>query len=138
MKRLSVAFICVGNSCRSQMAEGFAKHFGNDFLEVYSAGTEPTDSVNPQAIEAMKRAGIDITGQYPKLLEEIPKELDIIITMGCNVKCPFIPCKFREDWGLDDPVGKPNEEFDVIRDKIKRKVIEMIEKIEKREIKFEV
>ena len=74
MKRLSVAFICVGNSCRSQMAEGFAKHFGNDFLEVYSAGTEPTDSVNPQAIEAMKRAGIDITGQYPKLLEEIPKE----------------------------------------------------------------
>ena len=128
-----VAFICVGNSCRSQMAEGFAKHYGSDVLEVYSAGTEPADAVNPDAVLVMKEAGIDISSQYPKLLKDIPSELDIVITMGCNVQCPFIPSKHREDWGLEDPVGKPVEEFRKIRDTIGENVKQLVEKIKKQE-----
>jgi len=128
-----VAFICVGNSCRSQMAEGFTKHYGSDVLEVYSAGTEPADAVNPDAVLVMKEAGIDISSQYPKLLKDIPSELDIVITMGCNVQCPFIPSKHREDWGLEDPVGKPVEEFRKIRDTIRENVEQLVEKIKKQE-----
>lgn len=128
-----VAFICVGNSCRSQMAEGFAKHYGSDVLEVYSAGTEPADAVNPDAVLVMKEAGIDISSQYPKLLKDIPPQLDIVVTMGCNVQCPFIPSKHREDWGLEDPVGKPVEEFRKIRDTIGENVKQLVEKIKKQE-----
>ena len=128
-----VAFICVGNSCRSQMAEGFTKHYGSDVLEVYSAGTEPADAVNPDAVLVMKEAGIDISSQYPKLLKDIPPQLDIVVTMGCNVQCPFIPSKHREDWGLEDPVGKPVEEFRKIRDTIGENVKQLVEKIKKQE-----
>ncbi len=126
-----VAFVCVGNSCRSQIAEGYAKEYGGDVLEVYSAGTDPADQVKSNAIKVMEEVGIDISEQYPKLLEDIPAELDILITMGCGVECPFIPCKMREDWGLDDPVGKPVEIFRETRDIIKRKVKELIEKAKK-------
>ncbi len=129
-----VAFICVGNSCRSQMAEGFAKHYGSDVLDAYSAGTEPAGAVNPDAVLVMKEAGIDISSQYPKLLKDIPSELDIVITMGCNVQCPFIPSKHREDWGLEDPVGKPVEEFRKIRDTIRENVEQLVEKIKKQEL----
>lgn len=129
MKKLKVAFVCVGNSCRSQMAEGFTRHYGDDILEIYSAGTIPTERVNPDAVSVMKGAGVDITDQYPKLMEDIPSELDILITMGCNVECPYVPCSFREDWGLDDPVGKPVEEFIKTRDTIENKVKDLIEKV---------
>lgn len=124
-----VAFVCTGNSCRSQMAEGFARKLGFDVFDVYSAGTHPTDKINPLAIEVMKEAGIDITEQYPKTLDEIPSGLDILITMGCGVVCPFVPNKHKEDWGLDDPVGKPVEEFRRVRDIIEQKVIELIDNI---------
>lgn len=126
--KYKVAFVCIGNSCRSQMAEGFAKEYGSDVLEVYSAGTNPADEVKPNAIEAIKEIGIDISDQYPKLLEDIPAELDILITMGCGVECPFVPCKMREDWDLDDPVGKPMEIFRETRDVIENKVKKLIEK----------
>ncbi len=129
MLKIKIGFICVGNSCRSQMAEGFAKEYGNTIFEVYSAGTKPAKRVSPNAVEVMKEASIDISGQKPKLLTEIPSELDILITMGCGVECPFIPCNFREDWGLDDPVGKPIAEFREIRDIIKDKVLKLIDKI---------
>src|SRR5690554_1465080 len=107
-----VAFICVHNSCRSQIAEALGKRFAGDVLESYSAGTEPKPQINQDAVRLMKELyGIDMEkGQYPKLLDEIPP-VDIVITMGCGVECPYLPSKHREDWGLDDPTGKSDEEF---------------------------
>lgn len=132
--KVKVAFICVANSCRSQMAEGFAKHYGSDVLEVYSAGTKLAEKVNPNAVEVMKEVGIDISSHHPKLLDEIPQKVDILITMGCNVECPYIPCKLKEDWGLDDPDGKPLDEFRKTRDIIESKVKELIKRVKNNEI----
>lgn len=132
--KYKVAFVCVGNSCRSQMAEGFAREYAGDILDVYSAGTDPSSEVKPNAVKAMKEKEIDISDQYPKLLEEIPSELDILITMGCGVECPYIPCKFREDWGLDDPDGQPMEVFRETREIIDQKVKDLIEKVRNGEI----
>lgn len=129
-----VAFVCIGNSCRSQMAEGFAKEYAGDFLDVYSAGTDPASEVKANAIMVMKEVGIDISDQHPKLLAEIPSELDILITMGCGVECPYIPCKFREDWGLDDPAGKSIDVFRKTGKIIDQKVKELIKKIKNDEI----
>lgn len=126
-----VAFVCVGNSCRSQMAEGFAKHYGKDLIEVYSAGTEIAKEVNPLAIEVMKEVGIDISSHFPKSIFDIPKEVDFLITMGCGVECPFIPCKVKEDWGLEDPATKHIEEFRKVRDEIEKKVLDLIDSIKK-------
>ena len=107
-----VAFICVHNSCRSQIAEALGKHLASDVFESYSAGTETKDRINPDAVRIMKQLyGIDMEKtQRPKLLEDIPP-VEIVITMGCNVECPYLPSKHREDWGLDDPTGMPDEEF---------------------------
>ncbi len=109
---VKVAFICVHNSCRSQIAEALGKHFASDVFESYSAGTEVKDKINPDAVRLMKSLyGIDIEQrQRPKLLAEIPP-VDSVITMGCNVECPYLPCKRREDWGLVDPTGKSDAEF---------------------------
>ncbi|MFW5790463.1 MAG: arsenate reductase ArsC [Halanaerobiaceae bacterium] len=134
MEKFKVGFICVGNSCRSQMAEGFAREYGSDIFDVYSAGTDPAPEVKPNAVKAMAEEDIDISEQYPKLLKEIPAELDILITMGCNVECPYIPCKFREDWGLDDPAGHPIEVFRETRDIIQDKVQDLIEKVKAGEL----
>ncbi len=124
-----VAFVCVHNSCRSQMAEGWAKYFGSDVLEAYSAGTENYPEVKPLAVEVMEEAGVDMSEHHPKLLSDIPAEVDILITMGCNVECPFLPCSLREDWGLEDPSGGPIEGYRETRDIIKEKVKELIEKV---------
>lgn len=132
--KLKVAFVCTGNSCRSQMAEGFARHLGSDALEIYSAGTHPASEINPNAKAVMKEAGVDIGNQYPKLLDDIPYEMDILIKMGCGVVCPFLPNKYEEDWGLEDPVGKPVDEFRKTRDIIKDKVIGLIDKVKKNEL----
>lgn len=107
-----VAFICVHNSCRSQIAEALGKHFASGVFESYSAGTEVKDKINPDAARLMKQLyEIDMEqSQRPKLLTEIPP-VDVVVTMGCNVECPYLPCKRREDWGLPDPTGKPDEEF---------------------------
>ena len=134
MEKYKVGFICVGNSCRSQMSEGYAREYADDLFEVYSAGTKPSDQVKPNAVEVMKEEGIDISSQYPKKLEEIPSELDILITMGCDVECPFIPCEYRNDWNLDDPAGKPIDEFRRIRNIIKDNVKNLIEMVEQGEI----
>ena len=109
------------------MAEGFANEHGSKFFKVYSAGTHPASMVNPDSIEAMKEKGIDISMQYPKSLGEIPGELDVLITMGCGVECPYIPAGFREDWGIEDPVGLPLTEFRRIRDIIEKKVMVLVE-----------
>lgn len=107
-----VAFICVHNSCRSQIAEALCKHFAGNVFECYSAGTETKQQINQDAVRLMKELyGIDMEKtQHSKLLSDIPP-VDIVVTMGCNVECPFLPCKHREDWGLDDPAGTSDEEF---------------------------
>lgn len=130
MGKYKTAFVCTGNSCRSQMAEGWAKHLGSHILESYSAGTHPATEINPLAIAVMKEVGVDITSQIPKLLDEIPYEIDILITMGCGVECPYLPNDYRADWGLEDPVGKPIEEFRKTRDIIKVKMLELIKMLE--------
>lgn len=115
-----VAFICVHNSCRSQIAEALGKHLASDTFISYSAGTETVPKINQDAVYFMKQIyGIDMEKtQSSKLIDAIPN-VDIVITMGCNVNCPFLPCKYREDWGLEDPTGKSEEEF--------KKVIQTIE-----------
>ena len=129
-----VAFICVHNSCRSQMAEAFGKILGLNIFESYSAGTEERDKINQDAVRIMKEIGVDMElTQKPKLLREIP-EVDIVITMGCNVSCPTLPCKHREDWGLEDPSGKSDEEFINTRDKIKEKVEDLVSRIKNGQI----
>ena len=111
--KLKVAFVCVHNSCRSQIAEALGKHLASDVFDCYSAGTETKPEINQDAVRIMKaQYGIDMEKtQYSKLLEELPP-VDIVVTMGCNVQCPHLPCRHREDWGLDDPTGKSDSEFE--------------------------
>lgn len=127
MKR--VAFICVHNSCRSQMAEAFGKVLGLGVFECCSAGTEKRDQINQDAVRVMKEVGIDMElHQQPKLLQDIG-DVDIVVTMGCNVSCPMIPCTHREDWGLDDPTGRSDEEFIMVRNRIKIKMEDLIQRM---------
>lgn len=127
--RKKVAFICVHNSCRSQMAEGWAKKLGSDVLEVYSAGSEKYPEVKPLAVQVMEEAGVDMSKHTPKLLSDIPEEVDILITMGCNVVCPLVPNIYKEDWGLDDPSGGPVAGYRKTRDLIKKKVEDLISRL---------
>ena len=112
MTKPKAAFVCVHNSCRSQIAEALGKYLSSNIFESYSAGTETKPQINQDAVRLMKEMyHIDMEKtQYSKLLSEIP-QVDIVITMGCNVNCPTIPCKYREDWGLNDPTGKSDDEF---------------------------
>lgn len=127
MKR--VAFICIHNSCRSQMAEALGRVLGLGVFEPFSAGTERRDQINQDAVRIMKEIGIDMElQQKPKLLNDIP-EVDIVVTMGCNVACPMIGCSHREDWGLDDPTGKNDEAFRHTRDTIKEKMEDLVVRI---------
>ena len=121
-----VAFICVHNSCRSQIAEALGKKLAYDVFESYSAGTETKPQINQDAVRLMKEMhDIDMEAtQYSKLLTELP-EIDVVITMGCNVQCPFLPCDWREDWGLEDPSGKSDEEFVRTIQMIEAKILEL-------------
>ena len=125
-----VAFVCVHNSCRSQIAEALGKHLASDVYESYSAGTELKDHINPDAVRMMKDIyGIDMEiTQRNKLIQDIPTP-DVVITMGCNVNCPLLPCKLREDWGLEDPSGKSDEEFRKTIQVIERKILELKDKL---------
>lgn len=132
MNKPKVAFICVHNSCRSQIAEALGRHLAADVFESYSAGTETKPRINPDAVRLLKEThGIDMEaeGQTSKLLADIP-EMDVVITMGCNVACPFLPCRLREDWGLDAPTGKPDEAFlETIR-KIEDQILSLRERLQ--------
>lgn len=123
---IKVAFICVHNSCRSQIAEALGKHLAGDVFESYSAGTELKDRINPDAVRLMKELyGIDMElTQRPKLLKDLPP-IDMVVTMGCNVACPFLPCKRREDWGLPDPTGKRDEDFLAVIRAIEEKITQL-------------
>ena len=124
------AFICVHNSCRSQIAEALGKNLASDVFESYSAGTETKPRINQDAVRLMKHLyGIDMEAtQYSKLLSDIP-EVDVVVTMGCNVQCPFLPCSHREDWGLEDPSDKNDEAFlETIR-LIEAKILDLRERM---------
>ncbi|HAS91120.1 MAG TPA: low molecular weight phosphatase family protein [Clostridiales bacterium] len=137
MKKLKVAFICVHNSCRSQIAEALGKHFASDIFESYSAGTETKPQINQDAVRFIKEIyNIDIEKtQYSKLIAELP-EIDIVIKMGCNVICPFVDSKHEEDWGLDDPTGKSDEFFKLIISEIESKVKDLSQRIKNGKVSF--
>ena len=126
MEKIKVAFICVHNSCRSQIAEALGKKYLSDICECYSAGTETKPQINQDAVRLMKDIyGIDMEkNQYSKLFEEIP-ETDIVISMGCNVQCPFVPGKLNLNWGLEDPSGKNDKEFLSVIKKIEENIFEL-------------
>lgn len=119
-----IAFICVHNSCRSQIAEALCKRFAGDVVECYSAGTETKPQINQDAVRLVKQMyGIDMEKtQHSKLLSDIPP-VDVVVTMGCNVECPYLPCKHRDDWGLDDPTGKSDEEYIRVIKTIEEKIV---------------
>lgn len=127
MKKKKVAFICVHNSCRSQIAEALGKYLAGDVFESYSAGTETKPQINQDAVRLMKEIyGIDMEadGQRSKLISEIP-EVDMAISMGCNVGCPFIGRAFDDNWGLEDPTGKSDEDFRLVIRQIEEKICEL-------------
>ena len=121
-----VAFICVHNSCRSQIAEALGKHFASEVFESYSAGTETKPQINQDAVRIMKKLyKIDMEeNQYSKLISNIPNP-DIAISMGCNISCPFIGREFNDNWGLEDPTGKSDEEFYTIIKEIEYKILQL-------------
>jgi len=125
-----VAFICVHNSCRSEIAEALGRKFASDVFESYSAGTEKRSSINQDAVRIIKAIyDLDMEeNQKPKLLSALPS-IDIVITMGCNVKCPTFPSRYREDWGLEDPTGKNDEEFKKIINQIELNIFLLKKKI---------
>lgn len=126
-----VAFICVHNSCRSQIAEALGKQLAADVFESYSAGTERKDRINPDAVRLMKalyHIDMEAQGQHSKLLSDLPP-VDVVITMGCNVQCPFLPCKWREDWRLEDPTGKSDEAFLETIQQIEQKILQLKAKL---------
>lgn len=130
MNKPKVAFICVHNSCRSQIAEALGKHLAGDVFESYSAGTETKPQINQDAVRLMKKLyGIDMElTQYSKLISDIPTP-DIAISMGCDVGCPFIGRPFDEDWGLPDPTGKDDAEFERIIALIEESVLKLVQQI---------
>ena len=127
MDKKKVAFICVHNSCRSQIAETLGKHLAADIFESYSAGTQLKSQINQDAVRLMKEIydiDMEAEGQHSKLISEIP-EVDIAISMGCNVGCPFIGRGFDDDWKIEDPTGKSDYEFKTVIREIEKRIKEL-------------
>jgi arsenate reductase len=119
----AVLFVCVHNAGRSQMAAGWLKQLAGDRVDIWSAGSEPADQINPTAVEAMREVGIDISGHTPKILAiDAVSRADVVITMGCGDTCPYFPGKRYEDWDLTDPAGQPIEVVRDVRDDIKSRI----------------
>lgn len=137
MKKPKVAFICVHNSCRSQIAEALGKNLAADVFESYSAGTEKKDKINEDAVRLMKDIyNIDMEiSQKPKTLDKLPP-IDIAITMGCEVYCPYLEAKYKEDWGLEDPSDKSDEDFKIVIEKIENNIKILKEDILKGKFNF--
>lgn len=129
-RKPKVAFICVHNFCRSQIAEALGKELASDVFESYSAGTELKEHINPDAVRMMKKLyGIDMEQtQYSKLISDIPKP-DVVILMGCNVGCPFVAGQYTENWGLDDPSGQSDEVFEKIIKKIEKNILQLKDRL---------
>jgi arsenate reductase len=127
-----ILFVCVGNSCRSQMAEGFTKHYGGNDVEVKSAGTKPASQVSGKGTKVMAEKGIDLSSHYPKgFTEQDLKWADKIILMGFGVECPNVDgaADKVEDWGIDDPIDQPIETYIEIRDEIQKKVKDLLKRL---------
>jgi len=125
-----VLFVCVENSCRSQIAEAFAHMHGRGFIEPYSAGSRPSGQVNPKAVQSMSEVGYDLSAHHSKSLSEIPAlEYDFAVTMGCGDECPYVRARRREDWAIPDPKEMDAVEFRKVRDMIETKVKELITRL---------
>lgn len=127
-----VLFVCIHNSGRSQMAEAYLNALGKGIATAESAGTEPGESLNPTVVQVMNETGFDMSGHYPKVMDvDMIDRADRIITMGCDVDAGVCPAAFvpTEDWGLEDPKGKPIETVRAIRDDIKRRVVELVREL---------
>jgi len=119
----SVVFVCLGNACRSQIAEGLARHLGGEDWEVYSAGSHPAGFVAPEAIEVLREKGIDISHHYSKGIPDLPSlEFDFVVAMGCGDHCPTIKGRRRLEWKIQDPIGQPLEFFREVRDDIEERI----------------
>ena len=131
MNKPKVAFICVHNSCRSQIAQALGRHLAADVFESYSAGTELRDRINPDAVRIMKKRyhiDMEAEGQRSKLLSELPP-VDGVVTMGCNVQCPALPCAWRADWGLEDPTGQPDAVFEETIRRIEENILRLRDRL---------
>lgn len=125
-----ILFLCIHNAGRSQMAAGFARELSAGRVDVYSGGSEPAETVNPVAVDAMAEVGIDIAGSVPRrFTDELLDRVDVVVTMGCGDTCPFVPGKRYVDWPLDDPKGRPLDEVRRIRDEIRRLVADLVAEI---------
>ena len=131
MSRLPrVLFLCTANSCRSQMAEGFARLHGAGLLAPESAGSSPSGQVNPKAVRAMAARGYDLQSHSSKTTEQLSRRsFDYVITMGCGDQCPWLAGDQREDWGLPDPRDLDGKEFDAVRDEIERRVLDLVARV---------
>jgi arsenate reductase (thioredoxin) len=131
--KVRVLFVCIENSCRSQMAEAFGHLYAEDLIEAYSAGSRPSGQLDPKAVTFMAELGYDLTRHYSKSLSEIPQsKYDYVITMGCGDECPFIPADHHQDWAIPDPKKMSQEDFRKVRDQIGRQVGELIGQIAER------
>lgn len=123
----TILFVCVENSCRSQMAEAFGKIHGKNLVDCYSSGSRPSGKINEQAIASMKEVGYDLSTHSSKSLMEIPDiEYDLAITMGCGDECPNVRARERQDWNIPDPKHLEKSRFGEVRDSIKERVKELI------------
>jgi len=130
-EKCKVLFVCIENSCRSQMAEAFSHLFAQAVIQAYSAGSRPSGKINPKAIVAMAEMGYDLSSHTSKSLSEIPQiKYDYVITMGCGDECPYIPADVHEDWDIPDPKDLPLEQFRQVRDQIGTCVKELAARIE--------
>lgn len=136
MSKQKILFVCVENSCRSQMAEGFARHYGQGILEVFSAGSKPSGEVSPMAIKVMRESGIDISHQRSKGFIELPvKKFDYVISLGCQDVCPLVPANKHIEWNIEDPQGGKIDFFRKVRDQIENKIMDLIKEMSARERK---
>jgi len=129
-EKKKLLFVCVENSCRSQIAEAFARLLGGDGVEAYSAGSHPSGVVNPMAIESMRKIGYDLSSHNSKSLDDLPDvDWDFVATMGCGDECPYIRAKRRKDWQIPDPKNMPPDEFRNVREVIREKVGSLLTEI---------
>lgn len=128
MMNKKVLFVCIENSCRSQMAEGLARHLGRDIIDAYSAGSKPKGEVNADAVKVMREIGIDISLYKSKGFEDLPiKKFDVVITLGCKDTCPFFAADKHVEWKIEDPKGKNIEFFRKTRDQLKKNISSLLE-----------
>ncbi len=127
----ALLFLCVHNAGRSQMAAAFARHFGEDRITVYSAGAAPGETLNPAVVAAMDEVGLDIRDQRPlRLTDQMARDADVIVTMGCGDACPYYPGKRYDDWELTDPAGQPLEVVRTVRDDIRARVLSLLDELD--------